>query len=105
MKTLLCISVLLLFTLAAACQHSQQPNNDDFQNYAGVVISQSTELYLIRSDIPVQDNMKIFYPENLDDSFKHDSLRVRFSGKITTPPDPPSQYPTVRLSSIEAFQQ
>jgi hypothetical protein len=104
MKTLLFPIVLLIVTIISGCQDSGEPNTDDFQNYTGIVIKQSAVSFLIESDKPIQDNVKTFYPEKLADLFKRDSLKVRFSGKITTPPDPMYQYPIVKLSSIEVIE-
>jgi hypothetical protein len=103
MKTLLFPTLLLIFALTFGCQDSGAPNTDDFQNYTGMVIKQSAVSFLIEADKPIQGNMKTFYPENLDDLFKRDSLKVQFSGKITTPSDPMFLYPIVKLSFIKAI--
>ena len=106
MKTHLILLLFLISSiLISGCQKSTAPSTDEFQNVSGIVIKKTIlNLYFIALDIPV-DNISEFYPENMADAFKRDSLRVRFSGKITTPPDPPAPYLSVKLSSIEIISK
>lgn len=102
MKKIIVLATLLTLILTSGCHDSTTSPTDEFQNVTGTVIKKSTfDLYFIELDTPYQNNIKEVYPENLSDVFEHDSLRVRFSGKITTPPDPPALYISVKLSFIE----
>jgi hypothetical protein len=98
---------LFLFSIAAfviSCHEASQPVEIDIQNATGTIVKKYPELYLIEADAPIVDRTKTIYPENLADSFKRDSLRVRFSGHIITPPpDPPYAYPSLKLSFIESI--
>ena len=104
MKTAILLLTLLVTILVIGCQDAKQPTENDIQNVTGTIIKKYPNLYLIDADTPIVDYTKIIYPENLADSFKRDSMRVRFSGYIITPPpDPPAMYPIIKLSFIESI--
>jgi hypothetical protein len=98
--------ILLALIFSGGCQHTTPPSTDEFQSATGTVKWKSAlHLYFIKIDVPVQ-NITEFYPENMADDFKQDSLRVRFSGKLIIPPDdPPAPYASVNLSFIEAINK
>ena len=98
------VPLSFLFVLVIGCSDLGTSPSDGLVNSTGMIIEQSTQLFLIVSDSPLENNFKTFYPLNLSDSFKHDSLRIRFSGKLQSDPPSPYPYPSLTLTFIESIQ-
>lgn len=91
----------LLISLVFGCQHSTSPSAVVFRKTTGTILLKPTMgFYFIKADRPVK-NVEEFYPENLPDEYKRDSLRIRFSGIVTTPPDLPAPYMSVKSYFVE----
>ncbi len=106
MRTPILIFNLMLMAFVLGCNDSgQQPTVSDVLTSTGTIIEKRAQFYLIESDVPNQYGVKTFYPLNLSDPFRHNGLRVLFSGK--TEVDPASQYLYLpfRLSFIQVIQQ
>jgi hypothetical protein len=97
--------VLVLFVLTASCKDLGEPSTDDIINYKGTIVQESSQSYLIRTDIAFENHMKTFFPLNLPDTFKRGGLRVRFGGKIEAAPNAQYIYLPIRLSSMELIEQ
>lgn len=90
----------MLLILFLGCSHSGEPSKDDIVHYTGTIVQKSADLYLIQSDIACGNGITLFYPTNLGNEFKGDSLRVRFSGSFENDPPSPFPYPPLHLSEI-----
>lgn len=90
----------VLLVLFLGCSHTGEPSKDDIINFTGTIIQKSADLYLIRSDIAYGNGSTLFYPTNLGNEFKRDSLRVRFSGSFENDLPSPYPYPPLHISEI-----
>jgi hypothetical protein len=97
--------MLVLFVLTAGCKDLGEPSTDDMVNYRGTIVQESSQSYLIKTDIAFENHMNTFCPLDLPDTFKRGGLRVRFSGKIEAAPNAYYIYPPIRLSRMELIEQ
>lgn len=105
MRALRLSLVLVLFILTAGCEDLGEPSTDDMVNYDGTIVQESSQSYLIRTDIAFEDYLNTFYPLNLPDTFKRGGLRIRFSATLEIAPNAYYIYPPVRLLCIELIKR
>jgi hypothetical protein len=106
MRTPILIFNLMLMAFVLGCEDSGlQPTTTDVVTSTGTILEKSAQFYVIESDVPNQYGVKTFYPVNLSDSFRHNGLRVLFSGKPEGDPATQYQYLPFRLSFIQSIQQ
>ncbi len=99
MKAAISIALVLPLLVIGCRDIGVQPNYD-MVNFTGTVILESTQTYLIRSDLPYQ-NTVTFYPLNLAAPYRQNGLRIRFSANVEVEPNVMYIALPIRLSSVE----
>jgi hypothetical protein len=91
--------LVALSTIVLGCSDLGEPTNDDLVDFTGTIVQDSPQTFLIETDVAYQ-NLKTFYPLNLETEFRTDGLRVRFSGKIEVESYVDYIWPNIRLSTM-----
>jgi hypothetical protein len=93
---------LLALLLLIGCKDSVK-STDDVISDKGIVLEKSPGLYLIESETIIRNGSRLFWPSNLSDEFKKDSIRVYFTGTLETDPPSPVPYAPLHLSEIRVI--
>jgi hypothetical protein len=96
-------SVALLMMVFACKDSGEQATTSDVIDLTGTVLEKSAQFYVIECDVPIHSGVRTCYPINLSDPFRHDHLRVRFSGMIEVDPATQYLYVPLRLSFIQSI--
>jgi hypothetical protein len=105
--TMLLVSALtgIVVSLSGCTDFGVQPIPpvpDDVVDATGTIVEPSADYFLIKADPTLSKPQGwTFYPLNLPETFKIDSLRVRFSGKVEVLPNAQYLYTPLRISSIK----
>ncbi len=91
---------LILPLLVIGCRDNGVQPSYDMVDFTGTVILESSQTYLIRSDVPYQNTLT-FYPLNLAAPYRQNGLRIRFSADVEVDPNAMYIALPIRLSSLE----